>query len=49
MIFNSKVSLYSKQEIRVHKIAAVIVMVTNPAASAVWVTLFLASFFVVTG
>jgi len=29
--------------------AAAIVMVTNPAASAVWITLFLASFFVITG
>ena len=30
-------------------IAAGIVMITNPAASAVWITLFLASFFVITG
>ncbi len=30
-------------------IAAGVVMITNPAASAVWITLFLASFFVVTG
>ena len=30
-------------------IAAAVVMVTNPAASAVWITLFLASFFVITG
>jgi len=30
-------------------IAAAIVMVTDPAASAVWITLFLASFFVITG
>ena len=30
-------------------IAAAIVMMTNPATSAVWITLFLASFFVITG
>jgi len=29
--------------------AAAVVMVTDPAASAVWITLFLASFFVITG
>ena len=30
-------------------IAAGVIMITNPAASAVWITLFLASFFVITG